>query len=74
MTEGKSKSILDLTFSTLVLGPLDWAVVDKIQTLLDHKPIVSKIRLNPEKRKSEIIIGWRINKLTDKQKEEIDRE
>src|SRR5579871_1788161 len=77
--EGKSKSVLDLTFSTLALGPLDsWSIVDEIQTPSDHKPIASELQLLSREGSptstSNTVTGWKIDELSDEQKEEMSRE
>jgi len=65
--EGKSKSVLDLTFSSIALGLLDsWAIADKIQIPSDHKLIASELNLFLEKGipTSSITIGWKIDELS----------
>ncbi len=72
--EGGKRSVLDLTFSSPELGPLDsWAIAEGIQTPSDHKPIVLEITLAAEE-KGPHIVGWRTDKLSQEQKEKMEAE
>ena len=50
-----------------MLGPLEWAIVKRIQMPLDHKPITIELPELPYKERYYKVkpIGWKVESLTD---------